>query len=675
MTDQNTAPAANPNDKKTKKPKKKGPIRWEAIMPFTIFVLIVWAYFFFFFDNHLKAGLEYVGTNANGAEVNIGSIKTSFWKASLDIREIQVTDVDQPAKNKIQIGEMRWKMMWDALLRGKVAIEDASILEIAIGVPRKRPGRVLPPDPPGTKSAFDKVREQAIAKAQEEFSKNVLGDAAAILAGADPAEQLKQIQASLKAETMIKGLQDEFAKKQEAWNKRLAALPQARDFDDLQKRLKAVKTDGFSNPAEVQQSVQQLDSIYKDADAKIKAVNEAKSAIGTDSNAVQASFKELEATVRQDIKDLESRLKLPSLDVKSLSKSIFGPLFLTKVKQAEFYMAKAREYMPPKKTAEEKAEFAKPKAHARNEGRNYKFGRPNSYPLFWLKHAAISSKHTKGADWSGNLEGKLLDVTDDPPILGKPTLATFKGDFPALEVMGVDGKVTIDHRTDDAVDRLDVKVASFPVMGQKLIDSEEVVLGFDKALSSSKFMAELRGANVKIELNSVFKRPTGNTKPADALTASTEGMKLPQTGFLSAQAKQPILNDILTGALNDIPEVTLNANVQGPWNALAFGIDSNLGAELARAFDKQIQAKINEARAKIEAMVNERITAEKEKLMAEFNKAKGEVDKVIKEKQAEVDKFKKQVETAKNEAINSQKKKLEGEGQKAVEDLKKRFGF
>jgi len=75
------------------------------------------------------------------------------------------------------------------------------------------------------------------------------------------------------------------------------------------------------------------------------------------------------------------------------------------------------------------------------------------------------------------------------------------------------------------------------------------------------------------------------------------------------------LNDILTGALNTIPEVTLNAEVHGPWSAPEFGIDSNLGTDLAKAFDKQIQAKIDEARAKIQALVNERVNAEREKLI------------------------------------------------------------
>ena len=197
--------------------KRKGPVRTEAIVPFIIIVALVWVYFFFFFDTHLRRGLEYVGTRANGAEVDIAKVRTSFWDASLNIYKIEVTDGSTPTKNKIQIGEMRWNMLWDAILRGKIAIEDASILDIAIGVPRAKPGYVLPPDPPGTKSAFEKVREAALAKAQQEFSQNVLGDAAAILGGVNPQDQLKNIEGTLKSAVRVKELEAELTKKQAEW--------------------------------------------------------------------------------------------------------------------------------------------------------------------------------------------------------------------------------------------------------------------------------------------------------------------------------------------------------------------------------------------------------------------------------------------------------------------------
>lgn len=650
------APESNmdnaPEQQANRKTKKQGPIRWEAIAPFSIVVALIWAYFFFFFDTHLRHGIEYIGTQANGAEVNVGRLKTSFWNASLEMDKIQITDLEKPTHNKVQVGKVRWKMLWDALLRGKVAIEDASILEVAIGAPRARPGRVLPPPPPNSKSAFEKLTDQAISQAEKEFSNNVLGDIATIIGGTDPAAQLKNIEGQLKSSALVKNLEVELKNKEQEWKQRLERLPQNKDLEAIQTRIKKVKVDGFSNPTEVQQSVQELDSIYKEIDAKYKEVQSTGQALNGDVNTYQKTLSELEATIRQDIKDLEARLQIPKLDVQSLTQSLFGGMFLNRVKQAQFYMNKAREYMPPKKTAEEKAEFKAPKPREREKGRNYKFGRPNAYPLFWLKKAQISSKATEGADWSGDLTGTLQDVTDDPPVLGRPTIASFEGEFPKQNLSGVSGKLTIDHVTEIPVESLALKVGGFPLNGQQLVHSEDVKLGFESAHGSSSLDIQLRAGELAIKTSSVFQN-------IDYLV----------------DAKQPILADILKGAVKDIPKVTLDAGVTGSWSSLRFNFDSNLGRELAGAFGRQIQAKINEARAKLENLVNEQVGKERAKLEAEFKKAQAQVQAAIKSKEEEVNKFKNQIEQAKNEAINSQKKKLENEGKKAIDELKNKFKF
>lgn len=650
------------------KPKKKvrtSLIRYEAIIPFAILVALIWAYFFFFFDSHVRRGLEYIGTQANGAEVNIASVNTSFWNATLDINKIQITDGSEPKKNKIQIGQMKWGMLWDALLRGKVAIKEASILEVAIGVPRAKPGFVLPPPPPSKESKFEQLKAAALDAAQKEFDHNVLGDIASILGGTDPNEQLKNIQATLKSSAMITNLQTELKAKEVEWKKRIESLPQTKELEDLQKRVKSVKVDGFSNPAEVQKSLQEIQSIYNDADAKYKNIQSTAGALNGDLNNYKTTLAGLESQIKADIADLEARLKIPKLDAASLSKSIFGPMFLGKVRQAEFYMNKAREYMPPKKTPEQKAALAPPTPRERQKGRDYKFGRSNAYPLFWLKHAAISSKAIEGADWSGNLLGELKDVTDDQPMTGLPTIARFKGEFPKQGFYDVLGEVTIDHVTEKALEKVKLAVGSYPLAGQQLINSDEVKLGFDRAQVASNFEAVLTGGELVIESMNSFRRPKDTAHATESA---------PQ-GFLSAEAKQPILASILKGALADIPTVSLNARVAGSWTNLQFGINSSLGQDLTKAFDKQIQIKINEARAKLQAYVDERIGKEREKLMAEYNKVRGQIDAVVAGKQAELDKMKAQLEKAKNDAIQSQTKGLEKEGKKALDQLKGRFGF
>lgn len=643
----------NPNDTNAtpvKKKKSKGPIRWEAIVPLTVIVALIWAYFFFFFDSHARLLLERVGTSANGAEVNIASLHTSFWKASLDVRGIQVTNAEAPEKNLVELGEMRWQMLWDALLRGKIAVEDASILDIRLGTKRAKPGYVVPPDPP-SESQFDKLKNQALDNAQKEFSQNVLGDAAGMLQGADPAKQLQSLGDDLKSSKRIKELGAELEKKQAEWNDRIAKLPKNEDIKNIETRAKAIKLDGFSNPMEVQQSVQQIDALVKEVDAKAKEVQSTSQAVGSELKSLQTNVSDLKTFVDQDIKDLQARLKIPSLDAASIAKSIFGPLLLSRVRQAEKYMNKARQYMPPKKSADEKAEFAKPKPRKRSEGVNYKFGKPKAYPLFWLKHAALSSKESPDGP-AGDLKGTLKNLTDDQPMVGLPLTLAFDGRFPASKIEGVKGLVTIDHRTDVPVESLDLSVASYPITEQKLIQSDEVQLGFKKATASTEFSAVLKGGEIAMKIKSVFDKVA-----------------------YDVAAKTPLVDEILKGVISGLPKVTLNAGVTGSWTALRFDLDSNLGQELQNGFQKQLQMKIKEAKAKLQKMIDDAIGAEKNKLVGQFSQNHGDVTKALQSKEAAISGLKGELEKQKNKAVNEQKSKLQNEGQKALEDIKKGLGL
>jgi len=631
-----------------------------------IVLAMTWAYFFFFFDSHVRHALEFIGTQANGAEVNVASVHSSFWRASLEINNVQVTSATEPIKNKIQIGKMTWKMSWDALLRGKVVIDEASILEIAVGAPRAKPGYVVPPPPPpppasDKPSMFAKLKNEALGRAQEEFSKNVFGDAVNLLKGSDPAAELKNLEGELKSSARLKALQDELGKKQKEWQERLSKLPQQKELQVLQDKFKSVKLDRFENPQQVQQSLQQLDAIFKEADAKIKEVQSTHQALNGDMSTYQNSLGDLQTLVNQDIKDLENRLKLPRLDVESLSRTLFGPVVLSKLKQAEFYMGKARQYMPPKKSKEEKQAFI-PTPHERAKGRNYQFGRPNAYPLFWLRKAQMSSKVVPGAEYSGNLIGTIENVASDPSLIGRPAIASFKGDFPNQGLFGIDSKLTIDHTTETPIEKLDLSIAAFPITNRYLVDSPDVKISIEGAAGSTAVNAEFSGEALKITSTNHFAR-----------SQSKEGT--PASPFLTSQASQPLLADILKNALADVPKVSVMASISGQWTAPNFNIDSNLGRDLAKAFEKQFQAKINEARAKLHNFVNEQIGKQKDQLTAEFNKHRAQVEGLLKQKSDEVNKSKNSIEQAKNDATKNQGKKVEEEGKKALEGLKKQFGF
>ena len=128
-----------------KKNKSQGPIRWNAIIPFLIISTLIYFYLVLFFDTHMKNAIEWVGYKALGTEVNIGQFKTSFIKGHVQISKIELTDGEQPEFNSLELGDIRFNLNWDALLRVKFVIEEIAVEGVQFMSKRKYPGKVAPP--------------------------------------------------------------------------------------------------------------------------------------------------------------------------------------------------------------------------------------------------------------------------------------------------------------------------------------------------------------------------------------------------------------------------------------------------------------------------------------------------------------------------------------------------
>ncbi|MEQ1878533.1 MAG: TIGR03545 family protein, partial [Bdellovibrionia bacterium] len=310
--------------KPAKVKKAKGPIRTEAVVPFAIIVALIAFYFMVFFDSHVKSAIEFGAGYVNGAEVNVGSVKTSFIKGDFAINDLQVTNVENPKVNSVEIGRMHFQFLWDALLRMKFVIQDASITDLQVGTPRKYPGRVTKkPDP-------------VVEEKKDENKGNALADATKLLDCSVDMSGLKNI-GNLQSKAKIEALQADLANKEKEWNASLAALPTGADIDSLKTRISTAKIGGTNNPAEIQQQIQNVDGLLKEANDKVGKVKVAGDTLKNGVSHFQNSLKEIDETVKKDIRDVESKLKLPSLDTESLSKQFFGDQFLAKLGQAKRY--------------------------------------------------------------------------------------------------------------------------------------------------------------------------------------------------------------------------------------------------------------------------------------------------------------------------------------------------
>ncbi len=630
--------------------KAKGPIRWEAILPTVVVLAALGIYFNLFFDNHVRRALEYVSTQIHGAEINIGRLSTSFWGARLEIDDIQITDKNKPERNLAQVGKIRFELVWDALLRAKMVVNEAKVLNIQALTPRSKPGYIIPPPPPesASNSVLQRVQTEVLAQTRKKFNANFLSDIANMIGGTDPKEQLKNIQAELKSDLRIKELEKELNNKKLKWEQRLKELPQAEDLKDYQKRIKNLKLDP-SNPGEFAQNLKTIETIIREADQKVKLFEATSREIKNDTDNYVQSFKDLEKMVAEDIRDLQKRFKIPNLDSREFSEQLFMSMLEKRLVGIRKYVEIARKYMPPKRTEKQKLARAEEAIVPRNrgEGRNYRFAITTGYPLFWLKSAQLSSELGQ-SQYSGDIKGEIRDLTTDQVYLKKPTVLLAQGNFPKQNIFGMDVKITLDHTTEVARDIATVKIDQFPVENAKFSDSDQIRLGMRKALGQSHLQAEIVDDQIKMDLRGSFSDLTYDIETKD---------------------KQ--VKAVLEAILKDISKITLNAGVKGSLSEFNLHVNSNLGDELAKGFKKQVEAKITEAQSQLRKLVDERIAPERDRLRQEMDKILGTLTKDLDAKKAETDKIVQETKSElKSEKSKNTGKRLEEEGKKLLKKLK-----
>lgn len=597
---------------KTKK--AKGPIRTGMVVPSLIFIALVWAYFFFFFDSHLARGIEFAASRVHGAEVNVGSIRTSFFGASFRMNDLQVTDKLQPAMNIVEIGKMNFQMSWDALLRAKAVVEDASILDIRAHTKRKSPGFVIPPPPPTENTLMARVQEQVLAQTKQKLNKNFLGDVATVLGGVDPKEQLKNIQGDLKAQARATELEKELEAKKAEWEKRIKDLPKPADIKALEAKIKALdlKT---KNPIELAKNAKQVKDILSEAQAKVSQVTDTQKNLTSDITKYTNAVADLEKLAAQDVADLQKRLSIPSIDPKEFSTQLFLGQIENRLVSLRKYIALARKYMPPKKTKEQKLAEAKEQVvpRKRGEGVTYRFPITTGYPLFWLKKAAISSEISQ-SEWAGKVSGELTHVSTEPSIVGKPMQLHLAGDFPKQNIAGVDFLASMDHTTERAKEMLKLKVASFPVPPLPFSESNDVKFGLKEATGATAFQAQLADEALTVGIQSSFAKPK-----------------------FDLEAKSKPMQEVLSSVLAGISLLTMNAEVTGSWDKFAVDIDSNIGKELSAGFQKQLEAKVAEAKGKLDAFVKDKIEPQRAKVKKVLEGLTGGPGKAIADRKNEME--------------------------------------
>ena len=630
--------------------KSKGPIRFEAIIPILILCAAVWAYSTLLLDSHLKSAIEFLASNAHGAQVDVAKVNVSFTDPSLTIHGLEVTDKDTPTQNAVAIGKMRFALLWDALLRAKLVISESSITELSINSPRNSAGEVYPVRPSKSEekpSVTARLESELKAEAEARTKNNVLGDIANILGGNDAASQLGEIREQLQAETKVKELQTALNTKKSDWAKRVEELPKPEAAKALLEKIRATKID-TSNPVAAKS---QLDSIKADiakVDEMVKVYQSGQKTLEKDIAEFNSSLKEIDEAAKKDLETLQNRLKIPSIDKDSITRSLLSKLLGDKLTKATRFIDQAKAYLPDRS---EKAESGKPEfvPHPRGSGRTYKFPVTTGYPLVWLKKAELSSKSSPEG-FTADFAGKVMNITTDPNLIKLPASVDISGDAPKQEIKDIKLKLVLDYRDDKGNADLDLKVGSHPLPEQVFTSGGDVEFALLPSQASLKATAQFTGSELRARIEESIREPQFKTG-----------------------AKSEIVAEALQSAVKRIKQLDMKIDLVGSFTHQKIGLDSNLGSELASGFQTHLKGKVDQARTKLKSFVDGRVAAEKSRLTGEYSKAQSSINDLLKIKDGNFKDLQAELQKALKDKGSLDSDKSRKEIEKKAKDLFKKI--
>lgn len=564
-------------------------IRWKGLLILACLFSIGVVYGKFFFDHHLRDYLEKVGSTLNYARVDIGELRTSFWRGELEISKLQIAHHTQPMKNLIEVDRIHFRFLLGPLFRKKIVIEEMRATGVHYRTDRESSGLVDKEFAliPKYSSLIDRVANGIYTELRNQSSDNPLRGLGLLLGGIDIAGAVNSF-TGLDSMKSIRVLKDDIYKASEQWEKGLkesAALNSTRDFKTRidsslrsDSRMNIMKT-----KEEITAKINQLQSLEKAIMHRVGTINE--------------DLKKIGDSIDTDTTQVESSLKIPRMDTDDLTPQIFGVKLLNWMERITYWVDFARRRMPKGSRQNQITMVMREPA----EGTSIHFGKMAAYPALLLYKADFFSELSEETK-AGRVRGTLTGLTSDPPIYGRPMELELEADIPGKRLESGKFTLSIDHTLNNMSELLNFSIASLMIENLTIIDNNDLRFSIEKAVgsldASIAFQEHELKAGVKTALYQVQYQISSRFK------------KLEET-----------LRDILKSSQS----IDLVAKVEGPLDKPKLEATSNLGKQLALGLQEEFKHQIAVVRDQIRQAIEERITIEQDPLLSKYRQLQQEM--------------------------------------------------
>lgn len=588
-------------------------IRWKALLPLAVFVVLVIVGARLFLDPAVRRGVEAGGTAAVGAKVDLARAHVGLLDGHVTFNGLAVTNPGKPMTNLFEAEALVFDVGILPALEGKIVIDTMAVRGLRFGTPRRTSGAI-----PRSAAAAANDKPSAVRKIVDDWVAQVKIPPLSLetLRGTVNVDGIRaESLATLRAALAVRDFSDTARTRFTSGLQALDPRPTIDSAEALAKRLEkaSLRTLGIGG---ARQAVTDVRRTIRDLDAlndKLKAFERTTRAnVDTLTSGVRA-IGEARAT---DYAYAKGLLRLPTFEIPSIGPQLFSGLIAEKVGEVMYWVNLAEQYVPPGV----ERQLQKGPERVRASGTTVRFPKEKVYPDFLTRLAELSLAIGGEGAAAGEYEARIVGVTNQPAVYGAPT--RFRVARAAGKVGPRDARITgsIDHRKAPVRDSLVAQLSGMPLPTMPLAG-----LGATVALGDG--VSEMRLAREGDQLGGRWLwRSTSVRWTRDTTSqprATTPVMRLVEDALWSAVAR--------------IDSVEIEARFSGSVTKPQLGVRTNIADAVAGALKAQLGEEVRKAEAQVRAKVDELVDAKAAEARAKADEIKGQAEQRIAEERAKLE--------------------------------------
>lgn len=518
--------------------------RWWGLALFAALAALWWLCI----DLVIEKTIEFAGTQAVGARVELSSAELQLSPTRLTLSGLQVTNPDEPMQNLFESKQIALALDGLSLLRRQFIAEEMAVTGLQLYTERE------------TSGAIDR-RLLSFGGSGED------GEGFAL-----PGLELPDTDAMLDAEKAriqgeIDAINAEFKDIEQQWQQRVDSLPTEEQLQQYRERWEALKD---ANPI---QRIAGARELKKDIDRELQAINAMNEAMRNDKERVNALIKQAASLPEREAERLLASVGLDQ-GFDGMIRSLLGDKAVTWMQRGlSLYQQTAGQLGGGEPEAEAEPE------PVRGKGENLRFSSTEPLPDFLIKTAKIDGI-APVAGQQIRFAGEIHDITDDQALWGKPLTLAIEGGAEQGASLAVDA--LLDHRA-AIKDVVNFQLEQLALSALTLSSNSELPVLLEKGLANISGKLALNGEALDAQIDSLVR----------------------QAVFQVAEGGSSEKLATLARALTQVSEFDLDMLVGGSIEQPELGLKSNLDRILGEAVGAEFKAKLAEKQGQLQAKLSE----------------------------------------------------------------------